>query len=427
MLCAMDTIDCIKRVRKSALTLSLMSDSQRNSLLEKIKKALDENRFELKSANEKDINSAREKGISDAVLHRLVFDDQKINSCLDSLSSVIKLECPTGKKLAVRELDEGLILEKVSYPLGVIGMVFEARPDAMVQIISLAIKSGNGIILKGGSEAANTNKALRSVIHSALVDDDYILLLESHSDVDQMLKMEGDIDLIIPRGSNKFVKYCMDNTNIPVMGHADGICSIYVSDKADLDLAINVIVDSKIQYPAACNAVETLLINESIAPSFLPVLRDALVSNGVKIHGDEEVCKYIDVIRATDGEYDMEYLALELNIKIVKTLEEAINHIAMHSSHHTDCIISTDREEQLTFFNCVDSADVFANCSTRFADGFRFGLGAEVGISTGKLHARGPVGLEGLTTYKYQLTGTGQVVKDYTGANAKHFTHRELM
>ena len=187
------------------------------------------------------------------------------------------------------------------------------------------------------------------------------------------------------------------------------------------------IVDSKIQYPAACNAVETLLINESIAPSFLPVLRDALVSNGVKIHGDEEVCKYIDVIRATDGEYDMEYLALELNIKIVKTLEEAINHIAMHSSHHTDCIISTDREEQLTFFNCVDSADVFANCSTRFADGFRFGLGAEVGISTGKLHARGPVGLEGLTTYKYQLTGTGQVVKDYTGANAKHFTHRELM
>lgn len=422
----METQQRIKDVRRSALTLSLMSDQERNSLIDKVKDALDSNREYLIEENKKDLFSAKEKGISDSVLHRLVFDDSKINSCISSLIAVKMLECPTGKIIAKRELDEGLILEKVTYPLGVIGMVFEARPDAMVQIISLALKSGNGIILKGGSEAFNTNRAIRKVIHEKLKSDDYILLLESHQDVDDMLKMDKDIDLIIPRGSNKFVKYCMDHTNIPVMGHADGICSIYVSDKADLALATPVIVDSKIQYPAACNAVETILVNKNIASSYLPVLKKALEENGVKIHGDEEVRAIIDCIPASEDEYYREYLALELNIKIVGSIDEAINHIAAHSSHHTDCIISTDQREIDTFYSSVDSADVFSNCSTRFADGFRFGLGAEVGISTGKLHARGPVGLEGLTTYKYQLSGSGQIVKDYA-AGTKQFTHKELM
>ena len=422
----METQDRIKDVRKSALTLSLMSDQERNSLIDKIKEALDSNRTYLIGENNKDLDFAKEKGISDAVLHRLVFDNSKIDSCIASLIAVKELECPTGKVLSKRELDEGLILEKVSYPLGVIGMVFEARPDAMVQIVSLAIKSGNGIILKGGSEANNTNRAIRKVIHDALKQDNYILLLESHRDVDDMLKMEKDIDLIIPRGSNKFVKYCLEHTNIPVMGHADGICSIYVSDKAELNLARKVIVDSKIQYPAACNAVETLLINKNIAKDFLPALKSDLDQKGVTIHGDEEVKEIIDCILARDDEYDREYLALELNIKIVSSLDEAINHIAAHSSHHTDCIITSDDDEIKRFFSSVDSADVFANCSTRFADGFRFGLGAEVGISTSKLHARGPVGLEGLTTYKYQLRGSGQIVNDYA-KGIKHFTHRELM
>lgn len=422
----METQDRIKDVRKSALTLSLMSDQERNSLIDKIKEALDSNRTYLIGENNKDLDFAKEKGISDAVLHRLVFDNSKIDSCIASLIAVKELECPTGKVLSKRELDEGLILEKVSYPLGVIGMVFEARPDAMVQIVSLAIKSGNGIILKGGSEANNTNRAIRKVIHDALKQDNYILLLESHRDVDDMLKMEKDIDLIIPRGSNKFVKYCLEHTNIPVMGHADGICSIYVSDKAELNLARKVIVDSKIQYPAACNAVETLLINKNIAKDFLPALKSDLDQKGVTIHGDEEVKEIIDCILARDDEYYREYLALELNIKIVSSLDEAINHIAAHSSHHTDCIITSDDDEIKRFFSSVDSADVFANCSTRFADGFRFGLGAEVGISTSKLHARGPVGLEGLTTYKYQLRGSGQIVNDYA-KGIKHFTHRELM
>ena len=422
----METQGKIKDVRKSALTLSLMNNQERNSLIDKIKDAIDSNRAYLISENNKDLDNAKKNGISDAVLHRLIFDDSKIDSSIKSLIAVKALECPTGKVVAKRELDYNLILEKVTYPLGVIGMVFEARPDAMIQIISLALKSGNGIILKGGSEASNTNKAIRKVIHEALIDDNYILLLESHQDVDDMLKMEKDIDLIIPRGSNKFVKYCMEHTNIPVMGHADGICSIYVSDKADLNLATKVIIDSKIQYPAACNAVETLLINEKIAKVYLPILKRELDLNHVVVHADEKALKIIDAIAARYDEFDREYLALELNIKVVSSLSEAINHIANHSSHHTDCIISTDDNEIQTFFSSVDSADVFANCSTRFADGFRFGLGAEVGISTSKLHARGPVGLEGLTTYKYQLTGNGQIVKDYASGN-KQFIHRELM
>ncbi len=422
----MDTQDRIRKVRKSALELSLMSDSDRNDILRRIATALDESRARLKKANSEDVKAASERNISDALLHRLIFDDSKIDSSIASVKSVMELPCPIGRTLAKRELDENLILEKVTYPLGVIGMVFESRPDAMVQIISLAVKSGNGIILKGGSEALNTNRMIRSVIHEALGDDDWILLLESHGDVDEMLKMEDDIDLLIPRGSNKFVRYCMEHTNIPVMGHADGICSIYVSDKADRALALEVITDSKIQYPAACNAVETILVSSEIADEFLPALKKKLEENGVIIHGDEDVCRIISCIPAREDEYDTEYLAKELNIKIVSDLAGALEHISEHSSHHTDCIITEDEEEKQVYFRSVDSADVFANCSTRFADGFRFGLGAEVGISTGKLHARGPVGLEGLTTYKYQLSGAGQLVRTYSGAPQRKFTHREL-
>ena len=422
----MNTQERIRNVRKSALALSLMSDSERNAILKRIADAISSSADRLKSANEEDLRAAAEKNTAPALVHRLVFDDQKIEASVRSLMSVMELPCPIGKVLTRRELDEELILEKVTYPLGVIGMVFEARPDAMIQIISLAVKSGNGIILKGGSEAINTNRMIRTVIHEALGNDDYILLLESHGDVDEMLKMEKDIDLLIPRGSNKFVRYCMEHTNIPVMGHADGICSIYVSDKADQALAVSVITDSKIQYPAACNAVETILVNGKIAGEFLPRLKKTLEDNGVIIHGDEPVRAIIDCVPAEEGEYDREYLAKELNIRIVDSLEGALGHISEHSSHHTDCIITEDEEEKHVFFRSVDSADVFANCSTRFADGFRFGLGAEVGISTGKLHARGPVGLEGLTTYKYQLSGKGQLVKTYSGAGARSFTHREL-
>ena len=331
-----------------------------------------------------------------------------------------------------RLLDEGLVLEKVTFPLGVIGMVFEARPDALIQIVSLAIKSANGIILKGGKEASSTNSTLYEIIRESLDGAGFMMLLSSHSDVDAMLKMEGYIDLIIPRGSNKFVRYCMDNTHIPVMGHADGICSVYVDSFADIGTAVNVCTDSKVQYPAACNAAETILVHKDVAERFIPFFASSLEQYGVTIHADERSLPLLKdyggkVVKACEDDFHTEFLSLELAMKVVDSIDEAISHIAEHSSHHTDAIITSDESNRERFFNEVDSADVFCNCSTRFADGYRFGLGAEVGISTSKLHARGPVGLEGLTTTKWLLSGSGQIVRSYTGRDARHFIHKDLL
>lgn len=418
--------DKIKNVRKAALKLSLMQDEERNALLERMAAGLDSNRELIRQANEEDLTAAKQSGISPAVLHRLSLSDEKLDGAIASVRSVMHQKTPLGSIKERRELDEGLILEKVVFPLGVIGMIFEARPDALIQIVSLALKSGNGIILKGGKEATLTNRALASVIASVLDDAPWMLLLESHADVDEMLKAEGDIDLIIPRGSNSFVRYVMEHTHIPVMGHADGICALYVDKDADIPLAVKVATDSKVQYPAACNAVETVLVHEASAEAFLPAFKAALDEYGVKIHGDMKTSSIIDCIPSSEEDYHTEYLSLEVAIKVVSSLSEAIEHIASHGSHHTDAIISRDDKAIERFFREVDSADVFANASTRFADGFRFGLGAEVGISTSKLHARGPVGLEGLTTTKWQLRGSGQIVASYSGKNARQFTHKEL-
>jgi len=418
--------DKIKNVRKAALKLSLMQDEERNALLERMAAGLDANRELIRQANEEDLTAAKQSGITPAVLHRLSLSDEKLDGAIASVRSVMQQKTPLGSIKERRELDEGLILEKVVFPLGVIGMIFEARPDALIQIVSLALKSGNGIILKGGKEATLTNRALASVIASVLDDAPWMLLLESHADVDEMLKAEGDIDLIIPRGSNSFVRYVMEHTHIPVMGHADGICALYVDKDADIPLAVKVATDSKLQYPAACNAVETILVHEAAAEAFLPVFKAALDDYGVKIHGDVKTSSIIECIPSSEEDYHTEYLSLEVAIKVVSSLSEAIEHIASHGSHHTDAIISRDNKAIERFFREVDSADVFANASTRFADGFRFGLGAEVGISTSKLHARGPVGLEGLTTTKWQLRGSGQIVASYSGKNARQFTHKEL-
>ncbi len=418
--------DKIKNVRKAALKLSLMQDEERNALLERMAAGLDSNRELIRQANEEDLIAAKQSGISPAVLHRLSLSDEKLDGAIASVRSVMQQKTPLGSVKERRELDEGLILEKVVFPLGVIGMIFEARPDALIQIVSLALKSGNGIILKGGKEATLTNRALASVIASVLDDAPWMLLLESHADVDEMLKAEGDIDLIIPRGSNSFVRYVMEHTHIPVMGHADGICALYVDKDADIPLAVKVATDSKVQYPAACNAVETILVHEAAAEAFLPSFKTSLDEYGVKIHGDVKTSSIIECIPSSEKDYHTEYLSLEVAIKVVSSLSEAIEHIASHGSHHTDAIISRDNKAIERFFREVDSADVFANASTRFADGFRFGLGAEVGISTSKLHARGPVGLEGLTTTKWQLRGSGQIVASYSGKNARQFTHKEL-
>ena len=418
-------------MRTGASRLQGLSGEERNRALIMMRDALDQHRAEIKAANEEDIARAKASGIATALIQRLKFTDDKINSALTGIDQVASLPDPVGRTLVRRQLDDNLVLEKKTFPIGVIAMIFESRPDALVQISSLALKSGNAVCLKGGKEAMLSNRLLVSIIRDAVKDitgEEWILGIESHEEVSELLKLEKDIDLVIPRGSNAFVRYVMDNTRIPVLGHADGICSVYVDSKADLSLAVPVTVDSKVQYPAACNAAETILVNREIAPSFLPLLAEEFAKRGVKVHATKEAIGYFSgAEEATEDDFNKEYLALECAVKLVDDVEEAISHIQAHGSHHTDTIITEDQKAKELFFSQVDSADVFCNCSTRFADGFRFGLGAEVGISTSKIHARGPVGLEGLMTTKYLLSGNGQIVASYSGKDARPFKHKDLI
>ncbi len=422
--------DDIQRLKISATKLSGSSETLRNALLRSISEGLSRDWARISKANQEDLEQAKTEHLGDALIKRLVFDEEKLASVQLGLTQVAKLEDPIGEVLERRLLDEDLLLERVSFPIGVIGMIFEARPDALVQIVSLCLKSGNGIILKGGKEAFRTNTALVASIKKSSLNSnlgqDWLTLLESHSDVSSMLKMDDAIDLLIPRGSNAFVRYVMDNTHIAVLGHADGICHMYVDESADLDKGVACAIDSKIQYPAACNAIETLLVHKSIAKQFVPLVSVGLQEKGVIIHGDEETSSLIPCTPYREGDYSLEYLALELNIRVVEDLNQALEHIGQYGSHHTDAIISEDKSTIRAFMRDVDSADVFANCSTRFADGFRFGLGAEVGISTAKIHARGPVGLSGLMSSKWLLSGKGQTVSTYSGPKAKPFLHAEM-
>ncbi len=420
----------IIKLRENIVKLSSSSNDERNKALYLIKEGLFRDREIIFEENKKDLLAAKEANLSSSIISRLIFDEKKLQSSIDGIQMIMEQEDPIGHILEKRKLDDNLILEKVSFPLGVIGMIFESRPDALIQIVSLCLKSGNGIVLKGGKEAVNTNRALINSIIRSLNDFSlyafWVILIESHSDVDTLLTMDGYIDLLIPRGSNSFVSYVMNNSKIPVMGHSDGICSIYVDESADLKKAALVCFDSKTQYPSACNAVETILVNKKIVSNFLPILKAELDKKNVIIHGDKITASIIDCIDANEEDWDREYLDLEVAIKTVNNVDEAINHISKHGSHHTDAILSKDENNILKFFNSVDSADVFSNCSTRFADGYRFGLGAEVGISTSKLHARGPVGVKGLMSTKYLLKGDNQIVEDYS-SHKKNFKHEELI
>jgi glutamate-5-semialdehyde dehydrogenase len=312
----------------------------------------------------------------------------------------------------------------------VIGVIFESRPDALVQISTLCLKSGNAVLLKGGSEATRTNRGLAEVIHEASVavgiPTGWLQLLETRADVTAMLKLDDALDLIIPRGSNAFVRYIMENTRIPVLGHADGICHVYLHAEADPQMAIRIAVDSKCQYVAVCNAAETLLVDDAIADDILPVLQQALAQHEVKLRGCEKTRNIIQVAPAHDDDWETEYLDYTWSIKIVSGLEEAIAHINRYGSGHTDAIVTDNADVARTFMQLVDAGNVFWNCSTRFSDGFRYGLGAEVGVSTNKIHARGPVGLDGLLIYKWKLIGHGQIVADYSGADARPYTHTPL-
>jgi glutamate-5-semialdehyde dehydrogenase len=416
--------------KHAAIKLAAVSTDLKNKALWAMAGALEAGADAIAAANEADIKGAQKAQLALPLLKRLRFDRNKIDEAVDGLKSLISLEDPVGQTLSAVELDKGLELYKVSCPIGVIGVIFESRPDALVQISSLCLKSGNGVLLKGGSEAAATNRILAEIITRATVaagiPQGWLGLLETRADVADMLGLDESIDLIIPRGSNAFVKHIMDNTHIPVLGHADGICHVYIDKAADQQMAVAISVDSKTQYVAVCNAAESLLVHQDVAPSILPALKEALEAKGVEIRGCGATRKIIDVIPAEEADWRTEYLDLVLSVKVVPDMAAALDHINGYGSGHTDVIVTGDKGRAIQFMNLANTADAFWNCSSRFADGFRYGLGAEVGISTNKIHARGPVGLEGLLIYQWRMIGNGHVVADYSGPHAKAYTHREL-
>jgi len=420
-----------EKSKKASYRLQSMSADSKDKALKAVAEALWRKRREIVSANDKDLQSAKKDGVSNTLLKRLKFDEQKLDESIASINALIKLDDPVGKVLEKTELDKGLILEKVSAPIGVIAVIFESRPDALLQISTLCIKSGNAVILKGGSEAERTNKILADTITAAIekVDagfKDAVQLLFTREQVRKLLQLDYLVDLVIPRGSNELVTSIQASTKIPVMGHAAGICHTYVHSDADIDMAVRLCHDAKCQYPAVCNAMETLLVHKDIAADFLPKMAKSFQEVQVELRGDDRTRKHIDAKRATEEDWDTEYNDLIISIKVVSSLDEAVEHINEHGSHHTDAIVTNSVAIAEDFMGRVDSASVMWNASTRFADGYRYGLGAEVGISTNKTHARGPVGLEGLLIYKYRLKGSGHIVADYVGKGANKFTHRRM-
>lgn len=416
----MNINEIVKEANKAKIKLMGLNTEIKNRALNAVAKNIEKNKEKIYEANKKDLECAQglvESGkITKATFGRLKLDENKMRDMIQGIYDVIKLEDPVNKTIFTRELDEGLILKKITTPIGVLGIIFEARPDVISQISSLAIKSGNAVILKGGSEANNTNAAIFEIITEALnstedFPDGAVSLVYSHDDIKEMLSMDGYIDLIIPRGSNKLVKFIQENTKIPVLGHASGICHIFIDESADFDMAKKICVDAKIQYPTACNAVETILVHKDF--KHYDKLKEAFINAGIKVVENPE-------------KYNHEYSDTILTMKMTENLNDAIEHINTYGSHHTDSIITNDDKNAEIFMNNVDSAGVFKNASTRFSDGFRYGFGAEVGISTNKTHARGPVGLDGLCIYKYKLTGSGQIVDDYVKGR-KTLKHKDII
>lgn len=428
---AMDNVATLARAAHAAAgKLSGTPGPVRDEALRAMAVALREDAAAIFAANAEDVAAARAESLAAPLLSRLSLDEKKLEGLVEGLRALRALPDPVGRETLRTELAPGLVLSRRTCPIGTIGVVFESRPDALVQISSLCLKSGNACLLKGGREALRTNRALFASLSraaaSAGIPDGWAALLESREDVSAMLALDRDIDLLIPRGSNEFVRRMQESTRIPVMGHSSGICHLYVDASADVAMAVRIAVDAKTQAPATCNSIETLLVHRDAAPDFLPALARAMAEKGVELRADAAALPFLPgAAPATEADWDAEYLAPVLAVKTVSSLDEAVAHVNAHGSHHTDAIVARDEAAASRFLSGVDSADAFWNCSTRFADGFRFGLGAEVGISTGKLHARGPVGLEGLTTYRWLLRGTGQTVAPFAEGTMR-FTHRPL-
>ncbi|MDJ0679254.1 MAG: glutamate-5-semialdehyde dehydrogenase [Xenococcaceae cyanobacterium MO_167.B52] len=427
---SLSLIDIAKNTRQAARKLAVLSTKDRNQALEAIAEALTIATPQILEANIADCEAAEKDGISPSLYARLKLGESKLKSAIAGVRDVAKLADPVGTVQIHRELDAGLVLKRVTCPLGVLGIIFEARPEALIQITSLAIKSGNGVILKGGREAIRSCQALTQIIQQALakteVSPDTVQLLTTREEIKELLDLDQYVDLIIPRGSNSFVRYVQDNTRIPVLGHADGICHLYIDLSANIETALSIAIDAKTHYPAACNAIETLLVHKDIAPKILPQIASALTEKDVELRGDAATSEIIAVKPTREEDWSAEYSDLILAIKVTDSLEDAIAHINNYGSKHTEAIVTEDKERAEQFLNQVDAAGVYHNCSTRFADGFRYGFGAEVGISTQQMPPRGPVGLEGLVTYKYQVTGQGHIAATYTGNNAKPFTHKDI-
>ena len=436
--------DTALQAKAASRRLATLPADVKNAALSAIADALEASAERIREANDADLAEARSSGLAAPLLKRLSFQGHKVADAAAGLRSLRGLPEPVGRVLSRTELDDGLVLTRVTCPLGVIGVIFESRPDALVQISALCLKSGNACLLKGGREALRTNRVLAAIVREAAatagVPDGWIQLLETRDEVAEMLALDDLVDLVIPRGSNEFVRHIMATSRIPVMGHAAGVCHVYVDRAADPAMALAIAEDAKCQYPAVCNACETLLVHADIAPSFLPALAGRLAARGVELRGCERTRAILEppsvrgdaaerqggvCLPATDADWDAEYLDLVLAIRVVDSLDEAIAHINRHGSGHTEAIVTADAAAAERFLDEVDAADVFWNASTRFADGYRFGLGAEVGISTSKLHARGPVGLDGLLSTKWKLRGSGQTVAPYADGT-RAFTHRAL-
>jgi glutamate-5-semialdehyde dehydrogenase len=426
-----------RSARQASRKLALLSGETRKAALLAIADALQGNGRRILAANTEDCAATAKLmaagKMSQALSGRLRIKESGVAEMASRVREVANLPDPLGKQLAATQLDDGLVLHKESCPLGVLAVVFESRPDVVPQIASLALKSGNAVLLKGGAEAAHSNESIVAIWKETLrsfpdVPQESIHLLQSRSDVMELLRLEGEVDLLIPRGSKEFVAFMEQNSRIPVLGHGEGICHVFVDHAADLNKAVTVTVDSKVQYPAACNSVETLLVHKDIAAAFLPKVVAELKKAHVEVRGCPRVLALLPgakLVPATEKDWSTEYSDLILSVKIVDSLEEALEHIHKYGSRHTESIVTEDHAVAERFLQEIDAAGVFHNASTRFADGYRYGLGAEVGISNGKLHARGPMGIEGLTTYKYKLRGNGHLVADYS-SGVRQFKHKAL-
>jgi glutamate-5-semialdehyde dehydrogenase len=428
----LDVVEVAERARAAALKTGNVDSETKNRAILAVAEEIDNQKLQLEQVSAMDVAEALKAGLASPLVKRLKLDGAKISEMTKGLRSLVQLEDPVGKILLATEMDRGLELYKVTCSIGVIGAIFESRPDALVQIAMLCLKSGNAVILKGGSEAAQTNQFLVELIRKTIqrfkeIPEDAVQLIQTRDAVEKLLKLNEYVNLLVPRGSSSLVKYIKDNTKIPVLGHTEGICHEYVDADADVAMAVEICYDAKVQYPAVCNAMETLLVHKDIAEKFLPQMAERYRQAHVELRGDQKARTILpDLEEATEEDWGKEYLDLILSIRVVNSLEEAIDHINRYGSHHTDGIITQNKRNAHRFLNEVDSAVVLHNASTRFSDGYRFGFGAEVGISTEKIHARGPVGLDGLVTYKYLVMGNGHIVSSYVGENAKPFTHRRL-